>query len=294
MNIQPSTNYNPDNLQPGIYRDVPNDVYHASKGISASRLTEFGMTSPHKFRHAKREQKDCYTEGTLLHHLAVEKLTGLPEGFALKPETYTNDKGEVKPWNGNAGICKEWATANADKVLVSQKMYDNIKYTDECLSKHTDAAALLNVDADRELTVVATHEAFDCLVRCKIDIPFDALRQVADLKSTRDATKQGFKRQATQLHYYAKAAFYFDTMRFAGLDPKTFWWIACEIGDFENQIPPEINIYWSHDDSQEMERGRDVYRGWLMDYLECEDSGIWPMSTNAPCMLELEPWAYKG
>lgn len=110
--------------EPGIYKDVPLDLYHSSElfdgvpAISSSGLRTIWNYSPaHYWAHSPynpnraeddADEKRSYVLGRALHHL-VGAQRGFRELFVVRPEKIP-DIGErtPKPWNGNRTACKEW------------------------------------------------------------------------------------------------------------------------------------------------------------------------------------------
>lgn len=116
--------------KPGIYKDVPLDLYHSSElfggvpSISSSGLREiFNRSAAHYWvkspynpdRIEDDDEKKSFTRGRALHHL-VGAQRGFKELFVVRPEKLP-DIGEraPKPWNGNRIACKEWLKDQKEK-----------------------------------------------------------------------------------------------------------------------------------------------------------------------------------
>lgn len=273
-----------------IETNISNAEYHASSGLSASTITSFGLAgSPHKWRQERRGLSQEMHYGTLVHHWAVDRLDGLPEGFSVKPAVL-----EGEPWQGNRKACRQWVDERKDDFILSNDEIERCKITVEALMNHQDARKLLLTEADREISVYSRFDNFDEVeVKCRPDLLFDGRSQIADLKTTRDATPGAFSKQAANLGYHVKAAWYMDVCEAAGMDISTFWWIAVEIPATVDERP-EVGVYYAYSDSPQIERGRDLYRQWLRQFMDCQKSDTWPMACQSPLELQLPAWAFKG
>lgn len=277
-------------MNPGIYHDVPNATYHASEGISASTIARFGTAgSPHKFRTQAGPQSKEIDLGTLLHHYAVDRMNDLPDGWTVKPTEIGG-----KAWHGNRNECKAWVAENADKTILTSGDVDRVRIAADSLLSHSKAGPIFGAVEEREVSVYAHLEGVKELVKCRPDLLWrkdDGTVDIFDLKKTVDATPKGFGKQAANLHYHSKAAWYLDVCKAAGLNAVRFWWICCELP--EKGETPEIGLYWLDDGSPEIEHGREQMRSWLNEYIGCLHGERWPMSADVPRPLELPGWAMR-
>lgn len=116
--------------KPGIYKDVPLDLYHSKElfdgvpAISSSGLRQiwnyspahYWANSPYNPDRAEEDadEKRSYVLGRALHHL-VGAQKGFKELFVVRPDKLP-DIGErvPKPWQGNRTACKEWIKAQKE------------------------------------------------------------------------------------------------------------------------------------------------------------------------------------
>ena len=83
------------------------DIFASDSYLSKSALWEFFKGSPYKWQNHPKQFKstDAMKWGSL-----VDCLTTSPEDFdsqfIIRPDTYTDTKDKVKPWNGNSNSCK--------------------------------------------------------------------------------------------------------------------------------------------------------------------------------------------
>ena len=127
--------------KPGMYSGIPIEIYHAAKicdgpSISSSGLRTIFNESPAHFFSEWRGNPNCiertgarhFIVGRAVHHL----LLGEPffaKLFAIQPEEYEGDSGEIKKWNNNATDCKLWHKRMREegRAVLTGKEVDDIK-----------------------------------------------------------------------------------------------------------------------------------------------------------------------
>jgi hypothetical protein len=90
-----------------------------------------------------------------------------------------------------------------------------------------------------------------------------------DLKSTLDASPEGFQRSISKYRYYVQAAMYIDGLRALGYMPKAFIFAA-----WEKKSPYASALYYATPEM--LEAGRQEYRRLLKIYADCLSSDKWP------------------
>lgn len=132
---------------PGIYTDLPIEIYHTqiceSFSVSSSGLRLLEEKSPLHFwskyidpDREEEEKKPFFSIGQAAHILFLGE-RGFNEKFAVRPETYINAKGEEKPWNNNANVCKDWNADQEDAGLyiITPSQLEDIKGMARMLGK---------------------------------------------------------------------------------------------------------------------------------------------------------------
>lgn len=120
-------------IKPGIYPDMTNEEYHGDDAIGSTAIKDFYTECPlyfyemyigpnkDKFRSEVKKSKSCDV-GTNAHFLLLE-----PEKFekfyTIAPDTYLNEKGEIKPMNKLSNFWKtlKKVTENASRKLITNK-----------------------------------------------------------------------------------------------------------------------------------------------------------------------------
>jgi exodeoxyribonuclease VIII len=108
---------------------------------------------------------------------------------------------------------------------------------------------------------------------------------IVDLKTTRDASPDGFAKSVAQYRYHVQAAFYSDGYRAAfGEAPRGFVFIAVE-----TEPPYLVAVYVASETMAQ--RGRIEYQTDLDTFRRCQDADTWPGYSDAPLTIDLPKWA---
>lgn len=109
---------------------MPDKEYHDGSHVGIHSLLDFEKDGPHAWRlytHGKPvhfEPSEAMQIGTLTHKLILEGDARFNDSLWVKPKTYTNEKGEIKPWHGGAKACKDQELEAASKGLIAVKAED--------------------------------------------------------------------------------------------------------------------------------------------------------------------------
>ena len=137
-----------------------------------------------------------------------------------------------------------------------------------------------------ELSCFWTDEETGVLCKCRPD--WLGMPLVVDLKSTEDASAEGFAKSAWQYRYWVQAAWYVDGIEQAtGQRPDAFVFAA-----FEKSAPYASAFYFADDAMIQM--GRAEYRRLLRVYADCLAAGRWPGYTTDVTPLGVPGWAMKA
>lgn len=219
-----------------------------------------------------------------------EKVSG------TKPELISRLKA-VRPDAKIADELKQqYAIQNAGRTIISIEERDQLYAMRDAVMAHPAARALLT-----GCKYVTEHSAYAVdpetgeLRRVRPDCwRFDGI--VADLKTTEDASPEGFARSIAKYGYDVQAPYYLDTLNLAleqsehddfakhPLSAKAFVFIAVE-----KSFPHAVEVYALDADSDAI--GRAKYRNSLDRYAECKRTSIWPgYSDGTVRVIRLPEW----
>lgn len=191
----------------------------------------------------------------------------------------------------------EWMANNGHRKVLSQDAWDQIHGMREALMAHPAAcAALTGGTGVAERSVYWTDEATGELCRCRPDWWRLDIGVIVDLKTTEDASPEGFAKSIAGWRYDVQHPFYLDgvnTMRRqykpAELDlpmPKevrAFIFVAVE-----KKFPYAVGVYALDSDSVDV--GRALIRRDLATWAECRQRDVWPGYGDAVQTITLPQW----
>lgn len=263
--------------------------------MSPSSLKEFGHCPARWFNGYNAPESNSKDWGSLFDCLALT-----PDQFAqryiLQPETYTNEKGEVKPWNNNATICKEWNAAVGQKEIVKRGAIEECERGIDAMMQDDVIRAWFDC-CDRQVLVAGEYKSKSGLivpVRCLLDfvprVGSEFEKCLGDLKTCRTASVMAFQRDCFRLGYHIQAAFDLDLFSAAtGQDRNTWCWLLSE--SYPPYQPGKRIM------SQDfLTLGRASYARLLENYATCVHTGKWPgyddtdEAVQSWSVVNAEPW----
>ena len=168
----------------------------------------------------------------------------------LEPEIFSD---EVVVYDGKTKRGKAWdefSEANFDKDIITEAEFDCLRKMRHNLRKNKDIDELLV--GNKEVPMVWEDSLSS--VRCKGKVDILHKDVIVDIKTTQDASFEGFRRSSYKYGYNRQAAFYLD-----GFGAKEFIFVV-----IEKKAPYNIGVY--HCSDEFIESGREEYSRLLMDY----------------------------
>ena len=215
----------------GVHNNWPMAAYLETEALSASGIDHLLKSRWHYYKFAldpDRERRDtkCLSNGELLHTYLLE-----PERFEATYRKGPDCAKNLKIWKDAA------AEAKTDGLeLLAPSEYHWLARCRREVDAHPFARAALLSPGQSEKTVIWQDPlGFQCKAR------FDRVmtRCIIDLKSTRDASDNGFEREAARYRYDIKAAWYLEAARqFPELGQDHFGIVAIEI-----EYPSLVNVF---------------------------------------------------
>lgn len=289
-------------MEPGIYT-IPYEQYEAAEGVSKHGLDAMAISPLHHwayYRNPERgRQKDTPARvlGSAIHTSILE-----PERFDLEYVQEPNIKDypqALDKLDDYKKACKELeikVTGTKPELKKSiQLITKDIQFWDDIYEQQTFGRIVLS-DSDWRVTKTITarvmkHPAASGLlkygkaeqsifwidkdtgVKCKGRIDWletdEDTAIVFDLKSTTDASPEGFQRSVSKYRYYVQASMYLDGLSQLGYDPGSFIF-----GAWEKHSPYAAALYYATDGM--LETGRQEYKNLLKTYKKCLETDNWP------------------
>lgn len=265
---------------PGVYYGVPEDVYHACKHMSQSRLKVIDSCPA---KDAERQKypptsTDAQLEGTATHYCI------------LQPELY-DKKVVARPKLDKRGKANQeqqlaWELeAQADgKLLIDETVETRICRMRDAVHMHPEAKGLFG-DGKCETTIVFDESAVLSPVRCKLRLDYipQGTNIIVDLKTTRCSHPAVFLRDVVKFGYHVQAAFYRRGYHRMVAKPHDYLIIAVE-----KTAPYPVTIFRITPELRQA--GEDIWRRGMRKYLDCTKTGRWPGYTDELVDLERPEW----
>lgn len=286
--------------------ECSNEAYHASEGVSKSRLDAIAVSGLNYWDQfinpdrEPREYKHCFAVGDGTHKLVLEpgtfeqtyavgfdksahpgaldtiadmKEVLLKEGLMIsgsKPELARRLADEASYPRDKIMMFLEDAhnKSIAGKIEMPAKDYKNMLGMLNAVQRHHTAGGLLH-GAETEQSFYWIDEN-GILRKCRTDAITYNGQFVVDLKTTDDVSKKGFGRTIEQRRYDVQGAWYLDILRglYGDDAPRTFAFIAAQ-----KTRPFDVAVHYLT--PAQIDRGREIYQNDLRRLIECQRTGIW-------------------
>lgn len=260
---------------PGVYDAYTNAEYHAADGISKSDL-DLIHKSPAHYRAARHEDTPALRFGTAFHCAVLEN-----DRFNA---TYTVIEGDRRTNVVKAAI-KE--AKDAGKTVLDADDFDALMGMSQAVFKNPICAALLRGSL-KEHSVFA--ELDDVRVKCRPDGWNIEKGVLFDLKSTEDASPEGFARTVAKYRYHVQDAFYRHVVAGAtncDADDLSFIFVAVE------KKPPFAVALYQLDELAALQGWVDA-REDLRRYKAAKETGKWGGYSPRIETLSLPRWAVSN
>jgi hypothetical protein len=274
--------------EPGIYLDIPPEIYHGWDAVSQSRLKNLEPTPAHCKEVMDNPPQPTIDMqlGTILHALILEPQT-IKDLVAVAPNDYD---GRKKEW-------KEWREQQGTRIILSQEDFIRISAMQSALSSHPLFADYMSKQGQNEVSIVWTD--IQTGLRCKARL--DSVRRIGedewliiDLKKFgRRATRHNLQRACMDWGYCIQEAFYTIAMENFfppsrdNPNPVRFMFFAVE-----DKPPHGIQALTIAEETHMW--ARDKIHELLGIWQECITTGEWPNYAPEAIEISRPAWAKKG
>lgn len=212
-------------------------------------------------------------------HMAIFE----PEDFAARCVVWTEGRRAGKAWEA-------FRAANEGKEPLTEAEHAHCLALQQAAQSHPLAGKYLRggmPEATALFSLPVPESIGLPLIECKARFDFIAdppISALVDLKTTLDASPEGFGRQAWRYRYHAQAAFYVDGMRAATGRELPYVIVAIE------KEPPHAVVVYRVPEAV-LDVGREEYRNALARLAICRSESSWPGYAETELELELPRWA---
>jgi exodeoxyribonuclease VIII len=219
-----------------------------------------------------------------------EKTTGVP--FIGSTSGSRHDMAAWLRANGKpvllwSDVLASWTEKNAGRTILSDDQFAQLQAMRDAVLEHPMARALLtNRPGVAEHSVYWNDPITGELCRCRPDF-WREDDVIVDLKTTDDASPEGFAKSIANWRYDVQDPYYRDGIKLAtGRTIKAFVFLAVE-----KKFPHAVGCYVL--DQESIELGRAQYRADLNRFHECRVSANWPGYGDKIQTITLPAWHAK-
>jgi hypothetical protein len=272
--------------EPGLYPDIPEDVYHADPVMGGS-LSNSGAklllppNCPAVFDHARRHggmHTKATDEGTRVHALVLGK--GEDQIAPLDYENYRTDK---------AKAARDAARA-AGKVPTLPHEMDEAKAIAKAVLEH-DVTGGLFTEGDAEQSVFWQDGEFGVNLRMRMDWAtwLGGLPCIVDFKTTADVSPKAFAKSCAEYGYFRQDPWYREGWASVlGCNPGEIDFVFAAVQTAQPYLVMTYRLLPEH-----VELGAGQNRIAREIYRDCTASGIWPAWSESIEDLPLPGWAVR-
>lgn len=261
---------------PGIYYDLPFDVYLQIPAVSKSQLSllSYAPYMVQYYREHPEERKD--TAAMRFGSLVDELLFGRPdETFYVMPDGIRRDR-RTKKYQAQLELAQ-------GRTIVSASEWEAAA---DCVAQIVEVAGDILERSQYQVSIVWRDPDTGLLCKGRPDILDLEAMTIWDLKLTSDPRPGPFSRIALRLRYHWQAAMYLDGWETLTGDSLEWGWIACRMD------PPHlVQEYLA--DSKVIALGRRQYKQALAQWAKCEADGQWPLHNREILRLSFPEWAFE-
>jgi hypothetical protein len=274
-------------LEPGrglVAGDIPNEAYHSGIGLSCSGAKRL-LVTPYHF-HALTLPRDvpmkgptaAMFNGTLVHCALLER-----EQFAKRYRVSLAEDKRTKEYRSYVQLGLE----EGFEVITFAQHWQAFSQAD-ALAKLPDIAHLLSI-GQAEKSVYWRDVAHGVLCKCRPDhmtpVAHDRGIVLLDVKTTTDASAEGFAKACANYSYHLQAAWYCEGVRVAtGREVHGMVFAVVE-----SEFPYACATYMLGDES--LRKGREAMQRALGIYAQCDKAQAWPGYPQQIQVIDLPRWA---
>ncbi|MGK7518739.1 RecE family exodeoxyribonuclease [Salmonella enterica] len=272
----------PDNIQPGIYYDIPNEAYHAGPGVSKSQLDDIADTPAiylwRKNAPVDTEKTKTLDTGTAFHCRVLEP-EEFSKRFIIAPEFNRRTSAGKEEEKTFLEEC-----ARTGRTVLTAEEGRKIELMYQSVMALPLGQWLVESAGYAESSVYWEDPETGILCRCRPDKIIPEFHWIMDVKTTADI--QRFRTAYYDYRYHVQDAFYSDGYRAQFGEIPTFVFLVASTTAECGRYP--VEIFMMGEDAKLA--GQREYRRNLQTLAECLNNDEWPAIKT----LSLPRWAKEN
>lgn len=271
----------------GIYKNLSNEDYHASKGLSNSQMTY--LLPPHSpkmfwYHHisgkAVKKPTEAYDVGTAVHTLVFEQNT-------FRDRFHCVNEIPKRTSSLGKGAYDAMERTAAGRIILDKADQELVFDMAHAITSHS---MWKSVKGDKsgcvEDSLAWVDKSSGVLLRSRPDYYNDEI--IIDLKTTKDSAPYAFQKAIVDYAYHRQAAL--STTGLSTLTGREYKNVVLFVVD---KNPPHLVRCYVLSDAA-IEQGRIEYEYAARKYRECVNTGIWPGPSEVIEDIDLPAWAYRS
>lgn len=271
---------------------IPAQLYHSIDAVSQSRLKHLARSPAHlrwELDHPT-PPTEAMRRGTMIHTAVLEPhafnrayvvVPDLTEGIRNKDGSASEKPKATSEYKGRLA---DFARQNAGKQFLDREDWNMAITVGERLRSHSDAGVFISEARETELTGLWRDEETGLLCKMRVDAYCPDLGTLFDIKTTQDASPEGFARTIYSYRYYWQAALYLEGMAALGKPCTDFAIIAVE-----TTPPYGARVYNLR--AEIIDLARKEIRPLMAFYKACQERNDWPGYPSGIVDIGLPKWA---
>ncbi|ECA6742905.1 exonuclease VIII, partial [Salmonella enterica subsp. enterica] len=272
----------PDDIQPGIYYDIPNEAYHAGPGVSKSQLDDIADTPAiylwRKNAPVDTEKTKTLDTGTAFHCRILEP-EEFSKRFIIAPEFNRRTSAGKEEEKTFLEEC-----ARTGRTVLTAEEGRKIELMYQSVMALPLGQWLVESAGYAESSVYWEDPETGILCRCRPDKIISEFHWIMDVKTTADI--QRFRTAYYDYRYHVQDAFYSDGYRAQFGEIPTFVFLVASTTAECGRYP--VEIFMMGEDAKLA--GQREYRRNLQTLAECLNNDEWPAIKT----LSLPRWAKEN
>jgi hypothetical protein len=265
---------------------MTNEQYHSdTSSISKSGLDKIESSPLDYWWHYLRPERETKPPTTAMLfgtavHLAVLEPDEFVKTYVPMPAINKRTNIGKSEFQSLTAICE-----SNNQVLIDPTEYSDVLRMRDAIFKHPTAKLLFqNGLAEQTFMFQELNTGANCKIRP--DWLDNSSGLIVDLKTTDNATKEGFAKSAFDYKYYKQDPFYLEGLEAVGNERAGFVFVC-----IEKTAPFKIGVHYLDNRSRQL--GRDEYLRNCETYVECLRTGIWKGYDEKISEVSLPAWAFN-
>lgn len=286
---------------PGAYPDIPFAVYRQWPAVNKSSLDYIQDRSPLHCQHAQlapSKDTDALRIGRGFHTLMLEGEERYADEFKIGTDCSATVKSTGRPCENSGsliGIDGRWYCRTKGHAPLGSYEPENTLTLDQDaairgmiggMRRCTGAREFIEAAGPNELSIVWKDVETGLMCKARIDMVRESWNSIGDLKTTEDASREGFTRSIDKWGYHRQGAFYLRGAHEVGIDCEYF-----SILPVEKEEPFAAGAYKLLSDG--IGAGDEQIGKLLKVYAQCVETDHWPAYSDGFEDISISDWEMR-